>query len=279
MQCALGGTDSDAFQARGAFGGFDGDEFVDRQRRRAGMGALGAVDARRFHAPDTERAGQGSQSQQSSVGAEIAAPEILYEDGSDHQNAKDDGSGLAEIAEEVQHPDIGNHAVRAPHELFDGRSRHIGDGPGEEGEQEVFQAAQRKIEPAREMEVAAKELASGTPEIFRHCSDWAEPTAKGFAEQERDGQKREKQKQGRRMRRRNVASADPVFEVHQPGDGEPAFDSGGACKVASGSSFEITHPKVKRNSHPCIQQQERELEYATEQWRTVGCGSADKFLA
>ena len=74
---------------------------------------------------------------------------------------------------------VSENAVGLGHEVFEGGGGHAADDDDEEGEQQIFEGAQRKVEPARQHEVAAEELAAQLPEIFREGADGAEPGAEG----------------------------------------------------------------------------------------------------
>src|ERR1035437_7996343 len=101
--------------------------------------------------------------------------------------------------------------------------RHRGDRPGEEAEQQILQPTKRNIEPARQKKVAAEELLSRAPQVFRDRSHRAKPATECLAEQERHGQKRDQQKHARRMQRRHMVGKNEVAQVHQTGDRQPAL--------------------------------------------------------
>ena len=113
---ALGRAHGHALQAARALGRADGDQLVHRKQRRAGFGALGAIDADLRRAPDARRTEASHQPQQRAVGAQVAAPEVLDEDREQHENAQDDRRGHAQVAEEVEHLHVGDHAVGAVRE-------------------------------------------------------------------------------------------------------------------------------------------------------------------
>ena len=97
--------------------------------------------------------------------------------------ADDDGRGNSDVAEEVQHLDVGNEAVRRRHEVFERGGRHGTDDCDEEAEQHVLQTAQRNVEPARQAQIATEDAAANLPQKFRECADRAEPGAECLFEQ------------------------------------------------------------------------------------------------
>ena len=63
------------------------------------------------------------------------------------------------------------------------------------------------------------------------------------------------------MSGRQFAGSQPVFEVHQARDGEPAFDARGArCGSIVQPGLEAANPEVEGRADPYIEQQERDLE-------------------
>ena len=100
------------------------------------------------------------------------------------EQTDDDGCRDPNVAEEVQHLDVGDETVRRRHEVLERGCRHDTDDCNEEAEQQVFQAAQWNVEPAREPQVATEDAATELPEEFRERANRAEPGAEGLFQQE-----------------------------------------------------------------------------------------------
>ena len=73
----------------------------------------------------------------------------------------------------------------------DGGHEHAAHGVQEQAQQDVLQAAQRYIEPARQPPVALKSVFAKLPQVLGWGSHWARPTAKTLAQQ--PGHRREGQ--------------------------------------------------------------------------------------
>ena len=84
------------------------------------------------------------------------------------------------MAEEVEHLDVGDDAEGGEEELLEAVGREGGDYVDEEGEEEVFEAAQGDVEPAGEDERAVEELLAEVPDVFGCGAYGAEPGAEGF---------------------------------------------------------------------------------------------------
>src|SRR5581483_3170746 len=156
-------------------------------------------------AADAQRAEERGEAEQRSVRAKVTAPKVFDEERRNGQDDQNDDRGLAEIAEEVEHLHRGDDAVVAAHERGDGVGGHRGDGPGEESEQQILQAAERDINPFPEDEIAAEKPYSQAAEILGNGTDRAEPTAKRFAKQECHGQERDEQEHRGGMDGRDLA--------------------------------------------------------------------------
>ena len=83
------GAATDAGQAAGAFRGEHPPFALHIDPARAGSAADPAVGALRGVAPDHERAEQAEEPEECSVGAEVAAPEVLIEGREDGQQGDD----------------------------------------------------------------------------------------------------------------------------------------------------------------------------------------------
>ena len=92
-------------------------QFVHRERRRAGLGALSAIDAGLGVAADVRGTQPGRQSQQRAIRAQETAPEVGNEYGRHGENAEHDQPGFADVPEEVQHLHVGDQSVGAVHEV------------------------------------------------------------------------------------------------------------------------------------------------------------------
>jgi len=164
------------------------DEFVDRERGGARLGAFPAGDAGLGIAANARGTEKRDHPQKGAVRAQEAAPEVLDKDGSENEKAQHEQAGCADVAEKIEHFDVGDKPIGTLHEVADASGGHGGNGPEEKSQEQVFEAAKRKIEPAREMEILSKELAARAPEVFRDSTDGAKPTAEGFAQQESHGE-------------------------------------------------------------------------------------------
>ncbi len=79
------------------------------------------------------------------------------------EHGDDDERGGTHMQKEVQHFDVGENAVGLRHEIFEGGGAHAADDEDEESHEQIFDGAQRNIEPARKDEVASEELAARFP--------------------------------------------------------------------------------------------------------------------
>src|ERR1700689_75787 len=92
--------------------------------RRANPRALAAIDASFRIAPNPGWTEKGSDPQECAVWAKIAAPEVLNQDGKQHQ-ARDDNRGCQpDIAKKIKHFDVGNQPVRCRHKVMNRLRRH-----------------------------------------------------------------------------------------------------------------------------------------------------------
>ncbi len=231
LQGMFGWADGNTFHAAGAFDGADLDQFVDGQMRGAGFGALGAVDAGCGVATDFDGAEGGDDAEQSAVGAEEAAPEVLDGHGEQDEGGHDGDANQAEVAEEVQHLHIGEDAEGSLHEIPQRLGGHAEDNEKEEGEQQVLEAAEGDVEPARKLQVAAEEAAAQLPEILRNGADGTKPGAEGFLEQQAGEEKDGHEDGGGGMDCGKVTGKKKVLKIHETGDGQPAIDTGGAIHI------------------------------------------------
>ena len=63
------------------------------------------------------------------------------------------------------------------------------------------------------------------------------------------------------MDRGDVVGGEEVLEVHEAGDGEPAFDTGGAVDVeAAAVGFVIANPEIKLQAEPGVESEEGDLD-------------------
>ena len=116
--------------------------------RRASLVAFAAIDAGIRIAPDLSGAKSGHDAHQSTVGAEIPAPEVLNDNGKGHQQHETASPTVAQVPEEVQHLDVGDDAERRHEKSNEPVHRHGEDDEEKECEKQVFQTAQRDIEPS-----------------------------------------------------------------------------------------------------------------------------------
>ena len=193
----------------------------------------------------------------------------------------DDGeSNGAEIAKEVQHFYVGNNAERR-HQKSDERvHRHGEDDEEKECEQQIFQTAQRDVEPAGHIEIAAEDFAAELPEIFRRSADGTKPRAESFFEQQAGRQEYAEKNQRRGMDFRNVARGEQVSEVDEAGDGQPSVHACGAIDVGgSAVALKVADPQQKLNAEEEIEQKKGELNRAAGLLRAIGRQAAhQRFL-
>ncbi len=130
---------------------------------RTGLGALAAVDAAFLIAANLDGTGERGEREDCAVGASVAAPEIFDEDGEQGEDGNDDERGGTHVHKKVQHFDVGEDAVGLRHEIFERRGAHAADDEDEERHKQIFDGAQRNIEPARKDKVASEELAARFP--------------------------------------------------------------------------------------------------------------------
>src|SRR5215472_6965170 len=172
----------DAFEATRAFGRLDGDELVDWQVRGTNFGAFCAVNAGLRVAANAHRTQKRREAEQRAVRAQIAAPEVLHQNRSQDQDAKNDESCLTKEAEEIQHLHARDNAIIALHESRDCGCGHRRNRPDKKSEKKIFQSAERNIDPAPDAEVAAEKLLAKEAQVFRNGADGTEPAAKSLAQ-------------------------------------------------------------------------------------------------
>lgn len=127
---------------------------------------------------------------------------------------------------EVEHLHVGNQAVRPFEESLNGGHGHAAHGIKEQSQQDVLQAAQGDIEPARQAPIAVKSSLAEPPQPFGNRAYRTKPRPEAFAQQPGDRQKGEEQEHSGRMHVGDVARRQQDLQVHQRGDGQPTFDSG-----------------------------------------------------
>ncbi len=147
-------------------------------------------------------------------------------------------------------------------------------------EQEVLQAAQTDVEFAREAEIAAEGLAAEAPEVLGDGADGAEPAAEALAEDPGGGEKGDQEEHAGGMQGRHLAADQQHLEIHQGGDGEPAFDAGRPSgPQASPAGFVVADEQVELDADPGVEGEKDELHGAAEGLGAVRFGAADQLLA
>jgi len=77
----------------------------------------------------------------------------------------------------------------------------------------------------------------------------------------------------------NLAGAEPIFQVHEAGDGEPALDAGRTVQERGGASdFKLADPEVESRAEEEIQEQEGGLESAAAEMGVVVVATAEELL-
>ena len=175
MQGIPRGACCNACHAGRAFRGSNLHQPIDGKICGTGACTFSAIDAGIGIAANLDRAEQGRETKQRAIGAEIAAPEVLDEDGEQNQEADDDGRGQPDIAEEVQHLHICDQAIWRRHEVLNRFRGHGADDEDEEAEQQILEAAQRKIDPPGQAEIAFEDSSAQLPQLFRERSHRAQP--------------------------------------------------------------------------------------------------------
>jgi len=276
-QSAVRWTGRDAGHACRALDRANLHQLVDGQRRGAGARTPGAVDARVRVAADFERAQQRSQTHERAIRAEIAAPEVLNHERQRNQRADDHGCRGAHLQKEVEHLYVGNEAVGRVHECVERLCGHGADDEQKESEQEILEAAQWNIDPARQMQIAAENPAAELPQILRERADGAEPGAESFLGGQAHGEERHEKEHGRGMNFGNAPGGQQIFEVHQPGDGQPAFSSRRARNLqAMAAGCEESEPEIKLDAQPAVEQYERKLNQVAYALRAVRRGAVNQ---
>jgi hypothetical protein len=124
-----------------------------------------------------------------------------------------------------------------------------------------------------------EELLAEVPEVFRCGAYGAEPGAKGFLEEEARDEEDDEEKHRRGVDGGDVVGGEEVFEVHEAGDGEPAFDAGGAGDVMGLTvGFEVTDPEIELEAEPGVEGQESDLDGVADALGVVEEMAADEGL-
>ena len=125
-----------------------------------------------------------------------------------------------------------------------------------------------------------REARGQAPQVLGHGSHRAQPPAEALAENPRCSQKSNQQEHARRVERRYAARHQQHLEVHQSGDGQPAFDAWRANGVRGpAAGFVITDEQVELDADPDIERQEGQLKRAAQRLRAVLAGALQQFLA
>jgi len=227
----------------------------------AGLVALVAVDASGLIASDFDWAEDGDETHEGAVRAEESAPHVLDHHGEEDQGEDDGDADDGHVAEEVEHLDVGDDAERSEEELLEAVGVEGGDDVEEEGEEDVLEAAEGDIEPAGKDEAAVEELLAEVPEVFGGGTYGAEPGAKGFLEEPARDEKDDEEDHRGGVDSGDVVGGEEVLEVHEAGDGKPAFDAGGATEVMGlAIGFVIADPEVELEAEPGVEGEEGELD-------------------
>ena len=124
-----------------------------------------------------------------------------------------------------------------------------------------------------------EELLAEVPEVFGGGADGAEPGAEGFLEQPAGEQEDDEEDHGRGVDGGDVVGGEEVLEVHEAGDGEPAFDAGGAAEVAGVAvGFEVADPEVELEAEPGVEGEEGDLDGVADALGVVEEMAADEGL-
>ena len=165
------------------------------------------------------------------------------------------------MAEEVEHFYVGDDAEGREEELLEAGGVEGEDDEEEEGEENVFEAAERDVEPAGKDEAAVEELLAEMPEVFGGGAYGAEPGAEGFLEQPARDDEDYEEDHGGGVDGGDVVGGEEILEVHEAGDGEPAFDAGGAAEVVGlAVGLEIADPEVELEAEPGVEGEEGDLD-------------------
>src|SRR5271166_2421071 len=101
------------------------------------------------------------------------------------------------------------------------------------------------------MKIALEDFLPCLPQILGDGSNGAEPTAKSLAEEKRHRKEREQQKHRGGVNSWNLATQEPILQVHQPCDWQPAFHSRGSSQIrVEHSLFKLPHPEIKFRTQP-----------------------------
>ncbi len=200
-----------------------------------------------------------------------------------HEGEKDEGeedgdAGGSHVAEEVEHFDVGDDAEGGEEELLEGPSaERDGDYVDEEGEEQVLEAAQGHVEPTGKEERAVEELLAEVPEVFRGGPYGAEPGAEGFFEEEAREEEDDEEDHRGGVNAGDVVGGEEVLEVHEAGDGEPAFDTGRAADVVGEAvGFVEADPEIKLEAEPGVEGEEGDLDGVAEALGVVEEMAADE---
>ena len=118
------------------------------------------------------------------------------------------------------------------------------------------------------------------PQVFRDGSHRTQPTAKRFAEDERNRQERRKQEEACGMYARHLPGDQEVLQLHQPFDGQPAFDSGRPRDFhRAPAAFRPAHPQVELHPDPQVQPHQEKLCGDAQRLRVLTTVAADELLA
>ncbi len=124
-----------------------------------------------------------------------------------------------------------------------------------------------------------KSLLAEVPEVLRGGAYGAEPGAEGFLEEQAGEQEDDEENHRCGMDAGDVVGGEEVLEVHEAGDGEPAFDAGGAADVAGEAvGFVVADPEVELEAEPGVEGEEGDLDGVAEALGVVEEMAADEGL-
>ena len=102
---------------------------------------------------------------------------------------------------------------------------------------------------------------------------------KAFFRKQAHQHEADEEEHGGRVDLRHAAGEEQVFRVHQPGDGQPAFHSGGSRDThADAAALKVASPQVELETEPGVHDQKHALHDVARALGAVGREAADKGL-
>ncbi len=200
IQSIFNGTGGDTGEAGVTLVRVHGVLFMHRYIRRADPCAFFAIRTTRSIAPDLEWRQPAQRTQESTIGTEKTAPEIGNENRQQKEACQHPCGQGRHVGEKFEHLDVRNPAVWTIEKSRDSGYIHLyQDGPEKKTQQQIFETAQRPVQPARQKLGFSKDPFLHPGQHFGQKSDGTHPAAKRLFQKNGNGKNNRKDHESGRM--------------------------------------------------------------------------------